>query len=60
MLKKCYKNNCIFWRDLGKAGLSMSLRDLKNWKLEHYQGLFCLIEPGETEKEPTCILPAGP
>ena len=44
---------------LGKVGLSMSLRDLQNWKLEHYQRLFCLIEPGETEKEPTYILPAG-
>ena len=44
---------------LGKVGLSMSLQDLQNWKLEHYQRLFCLIEPGETEKEPTYILPAG-
>ena len=44
---------------LGKVGLSMSLRDLQNWKLEHYQRLFCLIEPGETEKEPTFMLPAG-
>ena len=44
---------------LGKVGLSMALRDLQNWKVEHYQVLFCLIEPGETEKAPTYILPAG-
>ena len=44
---------------LGKVGLSMSLENLKSWKLEHYQSIFCLVEPGETEEEPTEALPAG-
>ena len=52
------KTNCpqLF---LGKVGLPMNLRELKSWRVEHYQKLFCLLEPGETAEKPKVKLPAG-
>lgn len=44
---------------LGKVGLSMSLANLNARKFDHYQSIFCLVEPGETDSPPETALSAG-